>query len=460
MRGTTRRIRRAATVGANLVPLVGVVWLDWNVWSLVAIYWVEAFASVLGGAAKAVVAQRGSQGTNELGPVFELRDKRGGWQPHAAVPPIYPRNVPLAVRILGLWFGIAVPISGVYWVVVGEPSIVSTEFVFGVIGLLVARLVGFYTEYLAPMAYTDVSAREILATPLGVLCVVLFVGFVGVGAGKAGAVVAVAGVAVVRTVAAVRDVSDGPVGTTIRRIVDRVTADREWGRPPPEPELPDAPVEARVPVTPLPVVLGSLPQVPLGLVNWSGGVVVCSVGAAALLGRPVVMAVATGMVVSAVTVRVGSYYLRYGTIEYQRRGDQLVAYDTALDAPQWVTPVERTATATTHNAVSDRLLSHGRLTISGVESGPTEEVQLGPVGDLDAAIETLDLPVHRGERPDRNLAVVAAAVVLAGFFGIVPVSVVVSPAVDTAGTVAVAVVTGPYLLLLIGGLVWAGLTRI
>lgn len=460
MRGVAGRIRRVATVGGNLVPLVGLVWLGWNVWSLVAIYWVEAFAAVVGAAAKAVVARRGSRAGTDLGPVFELRDKRGGWQPHAAIPPIYPRNLPFAVRILGLWFGVAVPISVVCWATVGAPGVVSTEFVVGVAGLLVTRLTRFYTGYLASAAYTDVSAREILATPMGVLCVVMLVGVVGTAAGAASGIVAVTGVALARTVGAARDVSDGPVGTTIRRVVDRITADREWGRPPPEPELPDAPVEARVSVSPLPVVLGSLPQIPLGFANRAGAVVLCSFGAAMLVGEPVAIGFAAGLVVAVVVVRVGSYYLRYGTVEYQRRGDQLVAYDTVLDAPQWVTPVGRTTAATTHNAVSDRLLTTGRLTIPGVASGSTETVQLGPVGDLDAAIQTLDLPVRRGDRPDRDLTVVAAAVVLAGFFGIVPLGAVLSPAVDTADTVAIAVVAGPYLLVMIGGLVWAGLTRI
>jgi hypothetical protein len=47
---------------ANLVPLVGVLTLGWNVYSLLVLYWMEGLVTVLLAAAKALFAERGSRG--------------------------------------------------------------------------------------------------------------------------------------------------------------------------------------------------------------------------------------------------------------------------------------------------------------------------------------------------------------------------------------------------------------
>ena len=44
--------------------------------------------------------------------------------------------------------------------------------------------------------------------------------------------------------------------------------------------------------------------------------------------------VRVGVLLLMVAVRVGSYFIRDETIEHQRRGDTLVAYDTVLETPQ------------------------------------------------------------------------------------------------------------------------------
>ena len=84
--------------------------------------------------------------------------------------------------------------------------------------------------------------------------------------------------------------------------------------------------------------------------------------------------------------------MRYGTIEYRRYEKQLVAYDTALGAVQWTAPME-SATFSIRNAVPDRLLDTGTLEVPGTDPDD-RDARVGPVADLDATTETLELPVR------------------------------------------------------------------
>ncbi|WP_435186604.1 DUF6498-containing protein [Halobellus sp. EA9] len=86
---------------ANLVPLVGVLALGWNISSLLVLYWIEGLVTVLLAVAKALFAERGSPGLPDIEPLHELREKRGGWRPPSRLPAVYPRNVPFAASILG-----------------------------------------------------------------------------------------------------------------------------------------------------------------------------------------------------------------------------------------------------------------------------------------------------------------------------------------------------------------------
>ncbi|RCU48559.1 hypothetical protein DU504_01020 [Haloplanus salinus] len=163
-------------------------------------------------------------------------------------------------------------------------------------------------------------------------------------------------------------------------------------------------------------------------------------------------------VLTVVGARVGSYYLRYGTIEYRRYEEQLVAYDTTLGAVQWTAPVE-SATFSIRNAIPDRLLGTGTLELSGADPG-NRTVQLGPVADLDATIETLDIPVTDPVRPERDSAVIASAAVLALFFLAVPVGLAFSARVSTPQLIGLAIGIGPIFLLPVVLMIWAALRRI
>jgi hypothetical protein len=87
-------------------------------------------------------------------------------------------------------------------------------------------------------------------------------------------------------------------------------------------------------------------------------------------------------------------------------------------------------------------------------------VQLGPVADIDRVVDTLDLPVRETERPERDPAVIAAASVLMLCFVAVPMGLFFTSRVSDAMAGALTVMFGPFLLLPIGVLLWAALSRI
>jgi hypothetical protein len=199
-------------------------------------------------------------------------------------------------------------------------------------------------------------------------------------------------------------------------------------------------------------------MVAFGFAHRSTFAILIGLAFAALAGGSVWLIIGLVFVLVVAGARIGSYYLRYGTIEYRRYEKQLVAYDTALGAVQWTAPVD-SATFSIRNAIPDRLLDTGTLEVSGADPDG-RDAQLGPVTDLDATIETLELPVSDPARPDRDSAVIASALVLALFFLAVPAGLALSPNVDTAQLIGLAIGVGPIFLLPVVLMIWAALRRV
>jgi hypothetical protein len=448
-----------ALVAANLLPLVGVTVWGWSRYGLLAVYWVEVSVTVVVASIQALFAERGSPdvvGTHE--PLHELREKRGGVRLGPSWPPVYPRNLPFALSMLGTWtlFG-GVP-AALAWLVLDVPVGVSVDLVVGVTALAVAHAESFRSDYLGDARYADVSAREILRTPAQLTLALVPIAFFGLAGGGPNAVLVA--VVVGKTVLSVSRVSTGPLGRALRSLADRLSTDEPMSTDRPEIATPDAPVDARVTVRRRPVLLGSLAAVAMGFVSRVVLFLVAGVVAAIAAGRIRLAAAGVLVLVTAAAARVGSYVLRYGTIEYQRRGDRLVAYDTVLDAPQWSVPIGSAARFETTNDIPDRLLDTGTLRVSGVEGAPGDTVQFGPVDDLERAVETLGLPVEPEARPERDPAVILAGVGLAASFGAVPVALFASAAVGAGEAVAIIVALGPFFLLPIGAALWAALSRV
>ena len=448
-----------AVVGANLLPLVGVVAWEWTLWSLLVVYWMEALSTVLLAAAKTLFAERGSPGVpGGIEPLHELREKRGGWRFHDSWPPVYPRNVPFALSILGVWAVTVIPLSAFYWLSVAPDVRLSLHLVLAIGALFVAQAADFAFEYVGEREYETVSAQQIVRTPAQLSALVLSLGLFTADAGRASGILVLLAVVLAKTTLSAYRFYVEHVGTPVLSLSERFFGGDD-SEPPPELDLPDADVRARVTVDAKPVLLGSLWAVAYGFASRVGLATLALLGLSLAAGEWLWFAVALLLALAIVAARVSSYYLRYGTVEYQRRGDRLVAYDTALDAPQWIVAVDSTTEFAVRNAIADRLLGTGTLTITDAES-VDRDVQLGPVSDVDRAVEALDLPVGRTERPARDPAVIVAAGVLALFFLAVPVGLFLTPRVDDATATGIAVAFGPFLLVPVVALLWAALSRI
>jgi len=451
----------AVLLGANLLPLVGVVAWGWSLWSLLVVYWIEAFSTVVLAAIKTLFAERGSPGVpGGIEPLHELREKRGGWRVRESWPPIYPRNVPFALSMLGGWTVTVLPLSVLYWLSVDPATVFSLDLLLGIAALVVAQAVDFVFEYIGTEEYTDVSAREIMRTPAQLTVIILSLGLFATGGGRAGGLLILVGVVLAKATASLYRFYVEHVGTPILRLGDRLVDDEDLSEPPPELDLPDAERRARVTVSAKSVLLGSVWSIAFGFASRFGLGVLALSGLAILVGDPAWIAVGALAVLGIVAARVLSYFFRYGTIEYQRRGDTLVAYDTLLEAPQWIVTVDPFTDFSVKNAIADRLLGTGTLTVSGVESVDRDDVQLGPVADIDRVVETLDLPVDETARPERDPAVIGAAGVLMLSFVAVPAGLFFTSRISDGMAAVLTLVFGPFLLLPIGVLLWAALSRV
>ena len=454
----TAAIGLVVVVCVNLLPLVGVVAWGWNLTSLLVLYWMEALATVVMAAVKALFAERGSPGiSGSVEPLHELREKRGGWRPRPEWPPIYPRNIPFALSVVGVWSVTALPLTLLYWGTNSPDISLSLNLVMGIGALLIAQGRDFITEYVGDEEYATASAQELLRTPTQLGVVVLSVGLLATDSREGGAVLLVGVVVAKAAISAYRFYADH-VGEPILRLGERFAAD--VSEPPPELELPDAPVRGRVEVDARSVLLGSIWAVAFGFATRFGMGSVVVTGFAVLAQRPLWIAVGLTAILAVIAGRVCSFYLRYGTIEYQRRGDDLMAYDTLLDSPQWIVPVDSATEFSVKNAIVDRLRGTDTLTVANVASADGRDVQLGPVRDASEAVETLDLPVEETARPARDPSVIVAALLLLLAFLAVPAGLILAPQVETSTAVSIVAVLGPLCALPVGALLWAALARL
>jgi hypothetical protein len=442
-----------------MLPFVGVVAWGWHLGSLLVVYWVEALATAVMAAVKALFAERGSPRIpGSLEPLHELREKRGGWRPREGWPPVYPRNVPFALSVVGFWSVLALPLTLLYWSRTGPTVTLSLDLAVGIGALLFAQLRDFRVEYVGGEEYATTSAQELLRTPAQLGVVVLSVGLLAAD-GRSGGLALLFGVVTAKAGASAYRFYADHVGQPRRRLGELFDG-RETSEPPPELDLPDAAVRGRVTVDTRSVLLGSVWAIAFGFATRLGLGALVLLGFATLAGRPIWIAVGTVGVFGVAVARVLAFYLRYGTVEYQRRGDDLVAYDTLLGAPQWIVPVGPATEFSVANAIVDRLRGTDTLVITDVASVDGRDVQLGPVSDADKAVETLDLPVARTDRPERDPAVIVAASLLALAFVAVPAGLFLSPQVDGATVAGLGVALGPVFFLPVGVLLWAALSRI
>ncbi len=453
-----------AVIAGNLTPLVGVVVFEWSVVPLLIIYFCEAFITALIAAIKALFAELGSPtediSTSRL-PLASLQRKRGSLTVHPRLPPIYPRNIPYSTVIISLWLVIGLPVGLLAWAMLDSLPVLSIGMALSVIALLSTRLGEFCYEFLGDRRFSDTSAREIGRVPaqqvLGLLLIVPFIPSLS----DAGPFILGAIVAIRTTTEAYRysvDRSGGPSVSLFSQLEDAgVLQSSQTRTAPPEVSVPEEPIEGRIQPNTTVVLFGSVTTIFVELLNGLGLGVIMISGVILLTGVPALAAVYLISAVALITAYMGSHYLRYGTVEYRRRGDQIIAYDRLLETPQWSASVYN-GDFSVANAILDRFFGTGTLTATADTPEKLGSVRLGPVKSLTAAVETLELPIADPSRPETDYAIVAAAGGLFGVFALVPVMILVFGNTSDAIAVGLIFVMGaPILFLALG---WTALSRV
>jgi hypothetical protein len=398
--------------------------------------------------------------TGELPTPFAwLRTKRGAIRLHPAWPPIYPRNVPHALGLLGsfcyVWAIVGLfAVSGLVFDALGT---LSADVGLAGVGLVVGHLVAFRSDYIADEQYRETSASAIAAVPAQQFAVVfLSLPLLAVASESAvGREALLAVVVVGQTTAELygfwRDHLDRDPPALLERLFGRP----ETGDPPPEFDVPPGSPDATVGTDTGAVLLSGV--VPVGVTFVNRGVVT-AVLVLALFGVlsfgvgfvPVILALLLAVVCAAL----GAHYLQYGTLEYRRYGDTLVCHDTLLDAPQWTCDRRSIRNPDVAKRLTSRLLGTSLVTFDCGVGEARESYRLGPVSDGAEAVVALGLPRFdtTQEEPDRGVAI--AALCLGLVFAGVPTAFLVAS--GGAGT-AFAVLLAPLLAMLIVPLLWGAL---
>lgn len=327
--GPTRIVR---AILANLVAVVGVAVLGWSVGALLVVYWVEAAVVTVRGAFQGLFAQRQPEDTALTSLPGQSWDEKRGGVSFGPLPPIYPRNIHVVLSgilaMLIFW-----PIAGAVVVVAVESSsggIPAGSLALAVLGVIASHVVGI-VEYFWTTQYTDWSVRS--AMPGSYVVGVFILGIGGLSALDASGRAAPVGVLIAATtVKLLVDLSRGALGFGLRSSPSPV----DWADESLEQQVPDGDPTAvfetdrrsllvRAPAL-TPLVLMAPPYAILPLLAGVIGLFVGTQAGILTLGAAVAV-VAGGRVIGVDVKR--------GHLEYRVYHNQVVAYDTLLEAPQW-----------------------------------------------------------------------------------------------------------------------------
>lgn len=378
---------------ADILPLVGIVLLDWGLAHLLVVYWVEVTVGGLRRTLEATFA--GRRGAAEdwaaidslwggRSPFYSLRGKRGGFRLHPALPPTYPRSFPRVLDLgrgtIGLSF-----FSGVgLWVVTAGSGVFAESLLVAGMTTLAREGVAF-ADHVRSRDYRELVPQSIL-TARSLL------------EGVALAVVVVWGVALDRSP------TESPEFVFVLVYLVRVGFDAysAVGRSerfdpldPSEADFEDAGDEEWPPVA-VPeedptdvfrtdrraVRLGAVVGGVLGMLNprrFAAAALPAFFGYVA--GGTTWAAVGASAVVAAfVACTLAERDLRWGHLEYRVHEDSVVCYDRLLDEPQWRVERRRVTDATDRSNPLER-----RLGVSSVSLERRGDAETRTLRFLDAA---------------------------------------------------------------------------
>jgi len=177
--GDADRREFVPVVLSNLLPLVGVVVLDWNLVQVLATYWIEMAVMLVVYSGAALFAERpivldgrdlylpGVSDETELGEKWD-GDPRRVHLP-GSLPPIYPRNgFMIFMSLLFGAFWVAIPVWGEFEYL-PVASAVSPTVLVAAFGIGVSQLAEIRREFFGQRRYEEMSVHMVLEIPLRVI---------------------------------------------------------------------------------------------------------------------------------------------------------------------------------------------------------------------------------------------------------------------------------------------------
>lgn len=437
---------------ANCIPLYGVVQLGWQPDMLIVLYVVELlFVFLLAGVKALFAAQPPKEEESDLVSVSDatLSDSRGSMTLVSWLPPIYPRNVPFALGIVQpiLWLSVAFTI--VLSTVI-EPLGVLQQPTFWVamVGVFIGHLGETATQYFRGQEYEQLSVYGVLEPPArhGFLLVMLLVvlgGLLETGFGGIVALAILVGVKILADWATYQTEAVTEMGR-LRRWLAGPGMRNTDSEPTEQVPVPEGDLTARLPADQRTVlisaVLRSIPKslqkhLPLAGMAWIVVLVVAGEALSALQFQLITLGLIVGALIFGTIAETVSWYVRYGGIEYQRRGDRIVAYDRFFEIPQWSTPINEIRNVeVASDRLADRLTDTRTFSMTSGWDDNDSDRRIGPTTTPKEAIETFSLPVPTAtidiEPLRRGRAVVAVAIPTVVLLGILVTIVLPSPAIQ------------------------------
>jgi hypothetical protein len=413
----------AATVVTNLSPLVGVWLLGWDADSLAFVYTVEVLFAILFAGVKALFAQQppdydnlesteqtldDMDGKAATGP-SDLDRKRGGVRIVEWLPPVYPRNVPFAIK----WFEATLIFAALlpaFLARIVDPlaEMVRPATVLCAVSLVVSHLVTASQQYIGQREYETVSPQGIARVPMQEAGVVL--GIVATaGIGLSATEFVVASVVVKTVVACGQYRENGLFGYFTTPSADRSLRTVATL---------DAPVTEKIRPNSRAVLVSGLVQgaqkalgfAPFYLFLWLGLLILSDGSPPNVAGMTLLPFVIAPLIVA--TLEAIKYTLTHGWMSYQRRNGELVAYDELTDTPQWTTPVgEFRCAELSDGHLADRLFGSQTLTVTPISAD--DELLIAHIQSADRMVAVFELPLATTEHDSFRLRFAGVVATLA-----------------------------------------------
>ena len=356
----------SAVVIPNVIPLIGVGVLGWNISALVVLYWLE-LAVIFGFAVlRALFAGRRSEFESDGLIIGALSNRRASLSVPRTDVAVHLSSIPVAV--------IAVPLLAALWLAVGAFTVGVVgadrlgDATFGIItlalfGILFAEAAQTAGGYLYRGAYKDHSAQTAIRGPFirGVFLLVgglLTVMIAATGSDSIGGDTplsevdaALVGTPVLIGIVLVKLSFDlaGVYRDTLTAFDESTAISFGWAYEPPAEKSIDTTLTGE-PRSIRPDRRGRLLGGIVNLIRYAelmklGGVIwlVSILFAIASVWRIAAVLTIAGVVIPLLLATV-DYWLRYGAVEYRTDGDAIVAFDHLFDQPLWrIEPWDETA---------------------------------------------------------------------------------------------------------------------